>query len=171
VKPLSWCYHLDTNYLISYLQSSYTHSDEARHASQSIEHLLYNGYLIEVSEVVVGEFMKVLVDKKGELGTSPTNLLSELYTFCTHSGVELYRLDAKRLGRFTDLVNRIKKKERYIEATDVLIVAYSIVDRRCKGLLTFDQNLINSRSLKELIDECAQDRKGYTITDQPPSRV
>ena len=58
-----------------------------------------------------------------------------------------------------------------VEATDVLIVAYSLVDRRCKGLLTFDQNLIDSRSLKELIDECAQDRKGYTITDQPPSRV
>jgi len=65
------------------------------------------------------------------------------------------------------MVNQIKREERGIGATDVLIVAYSIVDRWCRGLLTFDQNLINSRGLKDLVSKHVKDRKGYIISDEP----
>ena len=109
----------------------------------------------------------MLLDKKDRLGTDPMNLLNELYNQCQTGRIELHRLDKRSLGRFTDLVNRIKKRDPYIEAMDVLIVAYSMIDKKCRSLLTFEGKLINSRSLKDLIFEHIQDRKGYTITDRP----
>lgn len=101
------------------------------------------------------------------MGADSTSLLTELYDLCRTNRIEIYHLDKEGLGRFTDLVNRIRGRERYIEATDTLIVAYSIADKECRGLLTFDRNLIDSKYLKDLIAKHVRDRKGYTITDQP----
>lgn len=155
------CYHLDTCYLMAYLKLAST-DDQVRRASEVVHRLLSKQYIIRFSQVALGEFIDVLT-KEGLHVT-----LGDLLDFLNPSrGFEVFRLDRRGIGRFTDLVNMIKRKDRYIEPTDVLILAYSIADRDCRGLLTFERKLIDSKSLKDLIGKHAQDRKRFTITDYP----
>jgi len=140
-------------------------------ASEQVNRLLNKGFTIKISEVVAGEFLGMVALPYKKLSDSLPSRLVELVK--TKKGIIIYRLDKKQLGRLTDLVSYIKgkikgAKDRGIDGTDVLILAYSIVDRECRGLVTFDEALINSKSLKDLVKDRVKDRKTYTITDRPP---
>ena len=119
-----------------------------------------------MSEVAVGEFLEVAAFK--DLAVSPDDLLREI----KDKKIIVCRLNKRQLGRYTDLVNKIRskitksRKDRQIDATDIQILACSMVDKECKGLLTFDGPLINSKTLETLIKEHIQDRR-YVVTDYP----
>jgi hypothetical protein len=82
--------------------------------------------------------------------------------------ISICNIPMKRLGRFVDLVSKIKSKNQRIDSNDILILACSISDKECKGLLTFDQELIYSKEIDYVVRSHVSDRKNFTITDRPP---
>lgn len=160
---LPWNYHFDTSYLIEYLR--HREADTSRQAREVVNRLQNIGYGIRISQVAVGELLEMMV-RKPEL----RDLTEGFFSFITSKkDVTVYRLKREDLGRFTALVNHIKGKikgeERKIDGTDVQIVACSMVDRECRGLFTFDDKLITSKAIKDVIFDHVRNRKRYSITD------
>ena len=119
------------------------------------------GYEIRVSQITIGEFFDVLAKK--HLPIDP----SRLPELIRKGDIDVSSVDKQRLGRFADMVNKVRKGDPYIEPTDVLIVARSIADKECKGLLTFERKLLESKGLKKVTGKHTQDRKAYSITEDP----
>jgi hypothetical protein len=74
------------------------------------------------------------------------------------------------LRLYSNLVPKIWNADRYLEATDVRILAMSMADRGCGGLLTFEGKLIGNPSLLRFIAREVTFKKGYLITDDPSRR-
>jgi len=110
--------------------------------------------------IAAGEFVKVMAEKGDE------HCLSHFRKLVRDKTILVSPLEKRRLGRFTDLVNQLKKAEYLAGSTDVLIAAQSMADRECRGLLTFEDRLIHSMSLKDIIRTSVRDRK-FNITDDP----
>ncbi|MCD6511086.1 MAG: PIN domain-containing protein [Thaumarchaeota archaeon] len=156
---------MDTSYLISYLQhNKNVRNDQTVQAYEVINRLKYKGYKMRISEISLGELITVSMNKS----TAGVNLedLEILKSIIEKNEFEIYRLDRGRLGRFTDLVSRLKK-DRKIDPTDVLILAYSMADKESKGLLTFDNKMIGSKIVTDVRKENLRDRKGFVVTNDP----
>jgi len=133
-------------------------------AYRALKELDSRGYEVKISHVALGETLQVLYEK--DLQISPKTLFSLIKS----GEIRVYGLERERVGKFLDFLGRINKKEqrneRPIPPPDSLIVAYSMVDRNCRGLLTFDSELIQSRRLKTLILNKLRYKK-FEITDRP----
>lgn len=106
------------------------------------------------------------MEKQQKIGTDPINILEWLRTECERGDFEMYSPAKGDLGRYTNLVTQIRKKDNTIGSSDVLIIAQSMVDKKCSAFLTFDSVLIQSRGLKEVIKEHVKDRRRYVISEE-----
>ena len=82
--------------------------------------------------------------------------------------MEIYSLRKEEMKRFVDLLNRLRSRREpghAPEPTDCMIVAYSMADKKSRGLLTFDGKLIQSRRIKDVVERHLKDRKRFEVTD------
>lgn len=160
------CYHLDTSYLLAYLSPPDPSFPETRMASAVLGKLRADGYGLRVSEPALGEAVGQLVLK--DLSAQAVSLLEVL---APKGLITVFRLERGRLGRFTDLVNRLKGglrgRARRIDAADIVILALSMADRECVGLLTLDQQLMENRHILTVAAKHTRDRRRFTITNNP----
>lgn len=117
-----------------------------------------------MSYAVVGELLKVLLEKEGELKGDPMSLLQGLWDHCKSNRFEMYYPSKEELRRYIDLVNHIRGSDRFIKPSDVLIIGQSMADKSCEFFLTFDSYLYESADLKKVIRGHTQYKKKYTIT-------
>ena len=139
------CYHLDTNYVINYLLFDYEQNDETRTARQVVNRLLDREVSIKLSVITVGEFVKKL-----EKFAFP--LLDYLAGLIEDQTFQVCALEESCIGQLGNLVSRIRQDDNRIEPMDVFIVAHSLIDMECRGLLTFERKQIDSLGLKQIID-------------------
>lgn len=166
---MSYCHHLDTCYLIEYLQHKCgINGDQPNHASEIIGHLLYrNNHELKVTEIGLGEALKVIADPTSDISADRSQMVNELYDLIRgNSNIKIHRPRIQRLGRLTDLVTQIRKCDPLMKTNDVIILAYSMEEVQCKGLLTFDSGLIENGALKNLVNRQIRNRRGYTISDR-----
>jgi hypothetical protein len=74
----------------------------------------------------------------------------------------------KDLKKFVEALKILIKDER-LEVMDGIIVAHAISSYECAGLLTFDDLLISSRSIKNA-NEKINGSEGIVITSDPRSK-
>ncbi len=59
-------------------------------------------------------------------------------------------------------MDRISTRDGVIDEDDVMIAALSILDRRCNGLLTYDDKIIESRAIIDIVGN-----RRFTVTSNP----
>jgi predicted nucleic acid-binding protein len=74
-------------------------------------------------------------------------------------------VQASDLEQFLKLACEIKNADYGLEPSDALIIAQSLVDAKCRGLLTFDGDMMASVGVKDVV---RKHRAGFVITDKPP---
>ncbi len=79
------------------------------------------------------------------------------------SGVELCKVDEKRLKEFGDLMRQIRSFDSLIGTTDVILLASSMIDQKCRAFLTFDNSMIESEGLRKLIDKHVSSKRRFRI--------
>jgi hypothetical protein len=140
-------------------------------ATKVVDALLSRDFGVKISSFAVGEFLSICIEKKEKfekLGVDPTSLLCALYGLLrSGEGMALCYVERSHIGRFCDLVNRIRTKDTYLKPGDCLILAHAMSDKDCSGFLTFDGEIIRSVGLKNVIRECLRDRKKFEIANEP----
>jgi hypothetical protein len=71
---------------------------------------------------------------------------------------------------YSSSIPEIRKVDKYLESSDVRIIALSIADRDCRGLLTFERRLIDSAGLGKFIANEVTFKEGHFITGDPFKR-
>lgn len=155
------CYHLDTNYVINYLLFNYVPTDETRTARQVVNRLLDHEISVKASAITVGEFVK----KLKKFLAFP--LLNDLAGLIEDETFQVHSLEESCIGQLGALASRIRQDDNRIEPMDVFIVAHSFIDVECRGLLTFERNLIDSLGLKRMIDASPAPKNRFQITSMP----
>lgn len=148
-------YHLDTSYLFHLLAPE--KRDEARVARDSLSKLRGRGYTLRISDVAMGELVKLGVKKGLPLERLPNVLDRER--------IEVYSLKREEVNEFINIVNHLRSRHlegEELHPPDCLIVAYSMTDRESRGLLTFDRNLIENRRIPEIK---RLKRRKFEVTD------
>jgi hypothetical protein len=142
---------------------------ETRHVRDVIGWLTSKGYDIKVSEVALGELIKVLAKKERRLPVSSSDLLSRLLDILEKEEKTVCRLDRMPLRKFTILMNRIisQGETSWAQPSDLMILAYAIADEKCKGVLTLDLNFISDSTLTRFLKDPATGRRGFVITSDP----
>jgi hypothetical protein len=133
--------------------------DLPKHAQQAIQRLEYKNIDLKVSEVSAGEFARIAsIDEPND------TLICNLYHRIKDKEFTICWVERSELRQFLKLVDDIRTAVDRIQPSDVLIVAQSMVDARCRGLLTFDGEMIDSVRLKDVI---SKNRPGFIVTDDP----
>jgi hypothetical protein len=162
---LQKCYHFDSNFAIAYLESFDLRNakapDQARHAAKVHRVLSGKGYEMVICDTAVGEMFKVISEKGMKI--DPSDFVGQL----KKGLLRIDCLDSKNLLHYGNLLNKVRKADSFLETNDVRIVTYSIVDRNCHGLLTFEKKLIESRTLVKFIRAHVTSKSKYIITEQP----
>jgi hypothetical protein len=153
------CYYVDTCYLRHYLNHPQG-KDEPRIAKQAIEYLEYNHIALKVSEVSAGEFVRIV-----SLGESNETLLCNLYERVKSRQFAICWVQRSDIAKFLGLVDEVRNADYQLEPSDTLIIAQSLVDAKCRGLLTFDGPMMDSVGLKNVIKK---HRPQFVVTDKPP---
>jgi hypothetical protein len=135
--------------------------DQSGLASDSINSLLSRGTQVVVPDICFGELVQVVGEKKLEVDFG--HLLREL----GKGRLVVRHVGEKDLMHYSNLVPKIWKADRLLESTDVRIIALSIADRECRGLLTFEKKLIESAGLRKFIAKEVTFKKSYLISDDP----
>lgn len=151
------CYYIDTCYLAEYLR--YPEGDLSKQAKPVIDRLKIRGSALKVSEVSAGEFARV-----ASLREDNETLMCSLYHRIKDKEFTICWVENSELAQFLKLVAEIRNADDAIQPSDVLIVAQSMVDTRCRGLLTFDGEMLSSGKLTDVI---TKNRAGFIVTDDP----
>jgi len=157
-------YHLDTNYLIELLESFLPRRkspDQADFASEAVHGLGSKGFEVCVSDTVVGETVNVIITKKYPIH------LNDFASLIQKKQLKIVHVREDEFRHFARILIDVRKADRELETNDVRIIAHSMVDRECRGLLTFERKLIESRTLKEFIATKVRFKKRYSVTDNP----
>jgi hypothetical protein len=96
--------------------------------------------------------------------------LNQLLSEVTKERLVIGHVTKEDLMRFSNIIAQIRRVDKYPESTDVRIVAYSMADKDCQGLLTFERKLIESAGLKRFITDHVKFKRSYSITDDPYPR-
>jgi predicted nucleic acid-binding protein len=145
-------YHLDTNYLLGYLLRSCDLGDaEDREAHRVINRIFYKGDAVVVSEFVFGELLHVLRrDYKKEVFHK---LVDHLYSKDFFDDrLKVFRVESDGLDRLASHVNEIRHADSRLQSNDVIITDFFLCDETSKWLLTFDNDLVSSRGLAQLLE-------------------
>jgi predicted nucleic acid-binding protein len=156
-------YYLDTNYILAYL--AYKHPEhfknvdinptESRLANSVINYLTPEK--IKMPLFVLAELVTQLKEKNAFVGI---DLLIGYF--------EIAMIKKGDLKKFVKALKILIKDER-LEVMDRIIVAHAISSYECAGLLTFDDLLISSRSIKNANEEI-NGFEGIVITSDPRSK-
>lgn len=160
-------FHVDTNYLIDFFRAKYFPEEPTcQLASGVINEEVYHGK-VKASVIVIGEFVDAVVKKKH----SP-ELLTDLADFIEDGKLEVCYVEAHKVGRYTDLLLKVRHEVQGedVGSTDVLILAHCMTDIDCKGLLTFDDDILTSKGIKKVLQEHVRNRRRPIITDDPRKR-
>jgi predicted nucleic acid-binding protein len=154
------CYHLDTCYLIDDLTVQKNNREPHRIAKRVIDRLNYKGIKLSISQIAVGEFIKVAA-RDGYRD----EVIVEFYDSLRRNRYEITGVAPSDTDGFVELSKELRGVEGYIGQTDVLIVAHSMVDAECMGLLTFADDLISNPT----IDAVKRKRvnREFVITSDP----
>jgi hypothetical protein len=86
------------------------------------------------------------------IGFSPSALKGE--AFCCDVGIleltgglEISYLRREDLSKFAELVQVLSARDKLLQPIDLMIVAFSVADPQCIGLLTFDATLYDNKSV------------------------
>jgi len=155
-------YFLDTNYLLNFLSfrnKKLSKVIAAKHEQIQVANSVIKSLEkhIKVPIIVVAE----TVHQLHELGVNVG--ISELMVF------ETSYLKREHLCYFVKLMHKLSEKDPMLESMDCMIVAFSLADPQCVGLLTFDANLHSNRAIQDVLRETFTDRD-FVITDDPRSR-
>lgn len=104
---------------------------------------------------------KVIVEK--DLKIDPSDFLAQL----KRGFLRIDCLASENLLHYGNFLNQVRRTDSFLETNDVRIIAYSMVDRSCHGLLTFEKKLIESKSLLKFIKAHLTFKSKYVITEQP----
>jgi hypothetical protein len=127
-----------------------------------MEYLGNHGLGAELSEVVVGEFIKVAIRdryKESVIMDFVRRGQQEHFKICPIGNFDI--------PLFSQLVAEIRTEESWIEPTDVLIIAQSMATTNCVGLLTFENKLIHNETLLYIRDNRLEQKENFVITDYP----
>jgi len=164
------CYHLDTNYLLAYLEERahrydkvpYSDWDTAHTARQVVDWGEGRRLRLKASELAVGELVRVLYEK--QRAEKAKSFLIHLSTLIEHRTVIIYSY-RRTLEELANIVTEIRRGDNRIEINDILIVAQAMLDQECVGILTFDRLILGSKGLKRVLEE--HDRKNFQISADP----
>lgn len=152
------CYHLDTCYLISYLDNdpkSVEDKDFNRKARSTINRLLAQKSEVEISEIAVGEFLGVAIRDGYD-----DSMVMDFYHHLQQKHFKIRHVEDAEL--FSQLALEIRRADAWIESNDVLIIAHSMATANCSNLLTFDTNLIQSQGVTRIKN---QHKPSFVIAD------
>jgi len=154
-------YYLDANYLIAYLARRQSKDfrkrlnidkDQENKANKVISSLTSSR--IKVSIFVLAELIMKIKEKGINVGA---------LILCADFEVAMLRRGD--INNFIKALGELVRDE-LLEEMDSIIVAHAISSSECKGLLTFDRKLINSRSVTEVNREI-NGSKPIVITSDP----
>ena len=114
-----------------------------------------------IPDLCVGEMVQV--DSKKKLEVDFEHLIKDI----RRAGFHVGNVSEKDLRLYASLVPKIWKADKLLESTDVRIIALSMADRDCEGLLTFERKLIESTGLRKFIENEVTFKRCYLITDDP----
>lgn len=154
------CYHLDTCFLIDYLTEQKNNREIHRKAKQVIDNLNYKRIGVSISQIATGEFIKVAASKGYRNQT-----IIDFYESLLANRYVITSVEPSDTDKFVDLSKELRKAEKWVGQTDVLILAHSMVASNCMGLLTFAGDLI-SNPIIDAIQKKWVDRK-FIITSDP----
>lgn len=145
-------YHLDTNYLLSYLLCWCDKGDRKDHeAYKVINSIFYKGDVVVVSEFVFGELFHVL--RRNYKKEVFHKLVDQLYSKDFFDDrLKVFRVEGDGLDRLASHVNEIRRADSRLQSNDVIITAFFLCDETSKWLLTFDNDLVSSKGLAQLLE-------------------
>lgn len=114
-----------------------------------------------VPDICLGELVKVTAEKGLKLD------LGEVTRHIQEETLVVGHVEPDNLRHYSSLVAKVHRVDGYLESTDVRILAMSITDRRCMGLLTFEGKLLGNPALLKFIAREVTFKKGHLITDDP----
>lgn len=114
-----------------------------------------------IPDICLGELVKVSAKKglKLDFGEVTRQLKEE--------EIVVGHVQPDDLRHYSSMVAKIHTADSYLESTDVRILAMSITNRECIGLLTFEGKLLGNPALLKFITEEVNFKKGHLITDDP----
>jgi hypothetical protein len=112
-------------------------------------------------DICLGELVKVSAKKGMELD------MGEVSKHIADEKMTVGHVRPEDLRHYSSLVAKVQRVDSYLESTDVRILAMSIADRECKGLLTFEGKLLGNPALLKFIAREVTFKKGHLITDDP----
>jgi hypothetical protein len=109
--------------------------------------------------VALGELVKVCAEKEIDLDLN--TLKEEIKT----KKIEVYRPGHNELTRFSSLMNLIRQQAWGLEPTDMMILAYGLIDDACEGILTFELKFIQNPGIAAIrkSEEC--NKPNFVVTD------
>jgi len=155
-------HYLDTNYLLAYLARRYRDflkgadfyidEDQIRQANSVISYL--NPSKIKVPVFVLAELVMQLKEKNVNVGIDV--LFGD------------FEIAMLRMEDFNNFIKALKMliKDEWLEEMDSIIVAHAISSSECKSLLTFDKNLISSKTINDT-NKVINGSEGILITSDP----
>ena len=154
------CYHVDTNYLIEYLDYHNRPEEEQGRLANRVINLLMDKAVLKISQIVAGELIMVVARDR------PTSsIVDNLFTRVKSKDFSVCEVTLSELPAYSTLANAIRQEDYEIEPTDALIIAHSMADAQCRGLLTFENKLIQSEGITRARAKHLKGRK-YTITSK-----
>jgi hypothetical protein len=135
--------------------------DQSRLASSSINTIYSKGMKVVLPDICVGEVMRVVAQKKLEVD------FECLRREIVKEKIVVGHVADEDLRHYSNLIREIRKADKVPESCDVRILAFSLGDRNCQGLLTFDRGLIESVGLRRYAVKHAGAKRKYVITENP----
>lgn len=117
-----------------------------------------------IPDLCVGEMVQVVAEKKLEVDFE--HLLREF----RKGRLVMGHVKEEDLTLYSNLIPKIRKADQRLESSDIRILAFSMADRDCRGLMTFDRKLIESTGLRKFITREVTFKKEHLITDDPFGR-
>jgi hypothetical protein len=138
--------------------------DQTDLATNTINAMKAKGIRAVIPDICLGELVKVTAKKDLKLD------LGEVTRYLQEEKIAVGHVEPDDLRHYSSMVAKIHRVDRYLESTDVRILAMSITDRRCMGLLTFEGKLLGNPALLKFIANEVNFKKGHLITDDPYKR-
>jgi hypothetical protein len=123
--------------------------------------MMSKGIEAMIPDMCAGELIRVVGEKRLQIDFE--DMIKEL----RKGKLGVRHVEERDLMLYSNLIPKIRKADRLLESSDVRILALSMADRECRGLLTFERKLIESAGLRRFIDREVNFKKGYFITDDP----
>ncbi len=118
-----------------------------------------------MSEVILGETINLILNSNKDFKCKKEDIIYELFNLIDNKIILIFRPTVDELEIMSDLIFYIKNNDDHLHTNDILALSLSMLDLNCDGLLTFDGDILNSRTVNETLRKKLPDRKKYEVTD------